>query len=500
MADVLFRRLDFFQSNRISVVFALVAIALLSSASCAKETKESKAQKTLNVKDFGAKGDGATDDYDALQAAALAVCQSPGATLHFPEGVYRIDRYRIVAGPKQNNVQNIRYTGCQGNTIMGVRAKIDVKGDFRRRADQKHGGNSVSYAASVIPFEMVNSSRFRIIGFELEGNVDQMSRDPNVVEGSASGILTTNCQDYFIEDVIVHGFAADGITLGGNSQSADQRVHLVNVTSTHNARHGLAIIRVRGAEVMNAVFNDNGRTGAYGNHAPAAGAAVEPARFPPQEDVATGDITFDKCRFEENLGPQFLSGRPDLVDSLTIKNSSIKSTLPDTDATGFMSVPKVGLVQGNTFDIAARHGVALAVYSPELYRSINRLTYRQNTFKLGDNKGIIGPVQPAPVELIGNTIRVESRKADPSLLRLDYLKLVEDNCIFEANSGYSGVHYTVLYENGTATVRGNKYDTDRSAPGYFDVYYGPDVLTAHEMFPHPANFQPHYSKPTAKGQ
>jgi hypothetical protein len=312
--------------------------------------------------------------------------------------------------------------------------------------------------------------------------------------------LTTNCQDYFIEDVIVHGFAADGVTLGGNSLSEDQQVHLVNVTSTHNARHGLAIIRVRGGEVIKSVFNDNGRTGAYGNHAPAAGVAVEPGRFPPQKDAATGQITFDKCRFEENIGPQFLSGRPDLVDSLTIKNSSIKSTLPDTDATGFMSVPKVGLVQGNTFHIAAGHGVALVVYSPELYRSINRLIYSNNTFTLGNNNGIIAPAQPAPVELIGNNIKVESRKADPSLLRLDYLELVENNCIFEATSGYSGVHYTVLYENGNATVRGNKYDTDRSEPGFFDVYYGPHVLTAHEMFPHPANFQPHYSQPIAKGQ
>src|SRR5215469_10694396 len=189
-----------FQNKRVYVVSGLVAIALLISASCARETKASKAQKVLNVKDFGAKGDGAADDYDALQAAASAVCRSPGATLLFPEGVYRIDRYRIVAGPRQNNVQNIRYAGCKGNTITGVRAKIDVKGDFRRRADQTHGGNSVSYATSVIPFEMVNSSEFRIIGFELEGNVGKMSRDPKVVDRSASGILTTNCQDYIIED------------------------------------------------------------------------------------------------------------------------------------------------------------------------------------------------------------------------------------------------------------------------------------------------------------
>jgi len=487
--------LDIFRDKRTAVLFAFVAAGILSSISCIPETASKVTEipkKTINVKDFGAKGDGIADDYDALQAAASAVCQSPGASLLFPEGTYRINRYRITGGPKQNNVQNIRYIGCTGTTISGIRAKIEVTGDFHRPADYKKDGTSFSYVTSVIPFEMINSSGFRIIGFQLAGNVEKMSRDPKVVEGSASGILTTNCQDYFIEDVSVHSFSADGITLGGNSELADQRVHLLNVTSTHNARQGLALIQVRGGDVMNSVFSGNGRTGAYGSHAPAAGVAVEPVRYPPQENVFTGAITFDKCRFEENVGPQFLSGRPEAVDSLTIKDSYIKSTLPDTSDTAFMSVPKVGLVVGSTFEIAAGHSVALAVYRPEQYGNISRLAYNKNTFELGDNKGIIAPLQAAPVELVGNNIKIESRTADRSLLRLDYLTLVENNYIFEANSGYSGVHYTVLYEKGNATVRNNKYDTDRSNPGYFDVYYGPEIVTAGDTFPHPANFQPHY--------
>jgi hypothetical protein len=458
-----------------------------------KKMSNVEAKKMFNVKDFGAKGDGVADDYEALQAAAWAVCQSPGATLLFPEGVYQINRYRIVAGVKANNNQNIRYTGCKGTTITGVRAKIEAKGDFRRRADKKEGSYSISYSDSITPFEMINSSGFHIIGFELDGNVNRMSRDAKVAEGSASGIITTNCQDYFIDDVTVHGFAADGLTLGVNSDSPDQRAHLVNVTSTHNARRGLAIVQVQGAEVINSVFNENGRTGVYGSHAPAAGVAFAPAvQSSSQEKASTGNITFDRCRFEENLGPQFLSERPDLVDSLSVKNSHITSTLPDAAATTFMSVAKVGLVQGNTFNIAAGHGVALAGYSPTLYGSISRLIYCKNTFNLGDNKGLIAPLQPAPVEMVENNIRVESRKKDPTVLRLDYLKLVENNFIFEANSGYSDVHYTILYEKGNATIRNNKYDTDRTGPGYFDVYYGPNVVASGEIFQHPANFGPHY--------
>jgi len=478
--------------QRASVAQVCVSIALLSFLGCNETPDEPQAEAApttvLNVKDFGAKGDGRSDDYDALQYAASALCHTPNATLLFPEGTYRIGRHRVAGGPNENAVQNIRYVGCKGNTITGVKVTIEVDGEFRRRADKRQDGSFLSYDDSVVPFEMVRSSGFRIVGFQLVGNVDKMSRDPNVALGSAAGILTISCRDYFIEDLTVRGFGGDGIRLGEDSQSADQSVHLVNVTSTHNARQGLTIVNVRGADIVNSMFIENGRTGAYGSHSPAAGVAIQPVRYASDQDPS-GDITFDRCRFEENLGPQFLSERPDLVDSITIKDSFIKSTLPDASATAFMSTPKNGVVRGSTFDIAAGRGVALAGYSAELYATLKSLVYSKNNFNLGDNKGLIAPVQPAPVELIGNNVRVENRTKDLSLLRLDYLKVFENNFIFEANSGYSGVHPTILFEKGNETVRNNTYKTDRTDPGYFDVYYGHDVVASGEIFQNPANFK-----------
>lgn len=474
------------------MVLAGVGVALLSSPGCAKRSEGATQESpriVINVKDFGAKGDGQTDDYEALQAAAAALCKSPGATLLFPEGIYRISRYEVTGGPKENNVQNIRYVGCKGNTITGVKATIDVTGEFRRRVGRKDGSNLISFVDGVVPFEMVDSTGFRIVGFNIVGNVEKMSRDTDVAVGGAAGILTVKCDNYYIEDVSVRGFGGDGIRLGENDKSSDQGVHLLNVTSINNARQGLAIVNVRGADVIGSVFSNNGRTGSYGSHAPAAGVGIEPVRYASEQDP-TGDLTFDRCRFEENVDMQFFSGRPDLVDSLAVRNSYIKSTLPDTSTTAMMSLAKIGLVQGSTFDLAAGHGVALAAYSPSVYGSIEGLTYSKNTFNLGDNKGLIAPLQPAPIELIGNTIHVESRTKDPTLLHLDFLKLVEDNHIFEATSGYSGVHPTVLYEKGNETVRNNLYETDRTEPGYFDVYYGNDVVNSGETFRNPVYFKP----------
>src|SRR5205814_2220238 len=103
---------------RASVALVCVSIALLSFLGCNENSNEPKVEvptTVLNVKDFGAKGDGQSDDYDALQAAASALCQTPNATMLFPEGTYRIGRHRVAGGPKEKEVQNIRYVGCKGN-------------------------------------------------------------------------------------------------------------------------------------------------------------------------------------------------------------------------------------------------------------------------------------------------------------------------------------------------------------------------------------------------
>src|SRR5690606_24690089 len=48
---------------------------------------------TYNVKCFGAKGDGASDDWEALQEAVDVIYRQPGGgALFFPPGLYRISR------------------------------------------------------------------------------------------------------------------------------------------------------------------------------------------------------------------------------------------------------------------------------------------------------------------------------------------------------------------------------------------------------------------------
>ena len=52
---------------------------------------EQRLRDRVSVKDFGAKGDGTTDDYVAIQAAFDSVSAS-GETLYFPAGTYLISQ------------------------------------------------------------------------------------------------------------------------------------------------------------------------------------------------------------------------------------------------------------------------------------------------------------------------------------------------------------------------------------------------------------------------
>ncbi len=253
----------------------------------------------LNARWFGAQGDGGTDDYDALRAAAAAVNAGKSKILHYPKGTYYIGRVKLICSPTlPPKNDDIVFENCDGLHLIGHDSIIDVNGDFIR-ADVG--------IKSVQPFVFMNCKNVTMEGFELNGNVDNMSRaDKNFTQGGSGIVFGGGSKHYTLENINAHHFPTDGIYLGlsnphatkTNPGSCDQFATLSRVTARFNARNGLSCISLTHGKFTDCDFSENGRAaGSYGPDAPALGIDVEPSFYTSE---TPGDLVFENCRCINN--------------------------------------------------------------------------------------------------------------------------------------------------------------------------------------------------------
>src|SRR5262245_63278733 len=82
---------------------------------------------SISVKDFGAIGDGVTDDTSAIQKA-IAALPSDGGILLFPTGMYLVSSSLDFSGKQSFEArgEGIRSGGDQATTIIGSVADDDI--------------------------------------------------------------------------------------------------------------------------------------------------------------------------------------------------------------------------------------------------------------------------------------------------------------------------------------------------------------------------------------
>jgi len=192
---------------------------LATGSGAVASTVQTKLREQISVKDFGAKGDGTTDDTAAIQAAVAA---SSGKALYFPAGTYIVsDIITLVA--------NSVVYGDQGITTLKLKAKVYT-------------------AANVSIFVLTGISNVYIYGLIFNGNKGNIgsARNPINTVYNTTQVTFDTCQWVSCEGIClnvstsVDSFAVLNcrfISCGGATDNSDgYRNQAIAFSTTGSAR------------------------------------------------------------------------------------------------------------------------------------------------------------------------------------------------------------------------------------------------------------------------
>ncbi|MCC3151639.1 right-handed parallel beta-helix repeat-containing protein [Hymenobacter sp. BT770] len=284
-------------------------------------------------KDFGAVGDGKTNDQAAFEKAAAFFngrAQTPaGATgsaeLRIPKGVYLVGR-QDSAG---KGADLLRLVGCRNLTVVGDDSATT---EIRYAQGLRYGSfDPVSrkpYEAPSAYFVDHNYSATGGTCVVLQGcdnisirNLNLNGSSSSLVVGGhwgdtgiqlpADGIFVSDSRNIKLSQLALHHFGRDGIqVLNHLAKSIDdpnrEGIVLENSTCNYNGRQGLSLTGVNGFRAVNCSFSHTGRivpasTGKPLFSNPGAGVDVEP------QDGFVTNVSLENCRFVDNAGQAIVS-------------------------------------------------------------------------------------------------------------------------------------------------------------------------------------------------
>ena len=252
------------------------------------------------------------DHYWMMARAAAAL--KDGDVLVFPTGTYRIGRYitRDQAGVLRESLENkvaalndnrITFKNLKNITIRACGpVVIDVYGRFLAGHDEDG-----LQRLQVVPFSFEYCENVALEGFELRGNVQEMTRRlPQSYACVGYGIMSRASRGVRLSDINAHHFSCDGYTTGYwtyKGDGVDRDVTIERSSFHNNARQGMSVISTVGLTARFSRFEANGytETPLFPALFPSCGVDIEPEDGLP-ETPDTTDINFEDSILANNLG------------------------------------------------------------------------------------------------------------------------------------------------------------------------------------------------------
>ena len=266
----------------------------------------------VSVAQFGAVGDGKSDDTAAIQSA-LNYIETHGGTLNFEAGhTYTVSKSLVIAGADD--------------------FAIDGNGATIKMAD----GTPVATGYSVLRIDTCDN--FAVTDLTIDGN--RANRSP--AEVPAHNIIINGSHDFSFSDVKSLNAVADGFYLRASSPG-DPSTHtenglFLNCQADNGFRQGMSIINGENIQVIGGAYtNTNGTK-------PAAGIDVEAnegTAIPGNHNILIQGVTFTG---NDGYGVQLSS--KGLPTDITIEGCYFS----DNDRGGIRLNTARTLIQGNTFE------------------------------------------------------------------------------------------------------------------------------------------------------
>jgi hypothetical protein len=297
-----------------TIKFIASAIALLI-VSLLHRSASAQSKITKSIKDFGAKGNGKTNDTKAFQKASDFFNSRNGhGVLLIPNGVYIVgEQYLDISGATSRpfaGVPVLRFANCTNMEVRGaVASKLRYKdslhyGSFnpatKRSFDPGGAFSDFTYVADLsncISFS--NCNNCKVVDIECDGNSSGFilgGKWGDVGRQIAHyGIMIVNSKNIEVNKVAVHHFGLDGMCVTG-SCDVPNNIRVLNSTFDYNGRQGLSWVGGNTLIVRNCKFRFTGQ-GKFGS-SPGAGLDIEAESG---HCCINGD--FVDCLFSQNGGP-----------------------------------------------------------------------------------------------------------------------------------------------------------------------------------------------------
>ena len=283
-----------------------------------------QARVTAHVADFGAKGDGLTNDTRAIHAAAKAIERAGGGMLVFDPKTYIIgtqSRAPSVSGWAFEPAPVVDIRDCANKvTVRGNGAVLRCADGLRYGTFDPRTGTSTRNS---LPFTDVNqlASPYRAAVWlqDNRGGVEitDLEIDGRIAKAIIGGPwgdtgwqinhcglwLYNNRGAHLVRNVNAHHHGQDGLLLFTeikNENDAAVPMRVEDFRAEFNGRQGLSLTGGKGVVLQRCVLSNTGRNGVVVSN-PGAGLDIE------AELSLIRDVTVNDCRFDNNYGQGFVA-------------------------------------------------------------------------------------------------------------------------------------------------------------------------------------------------